>query len=71
MVSKKELLRMLHKAIDFEDHAVLIELEKFAERVEDGKLKQVLKELIRDTSRHVLELAELIEKVEKSEEDDF
>jgi len=71
MVSKKELLNMLHEAIDFEDHAVLIELEKFAGRVEDEKLRQVLRELIKDTSHHVLELAKLIEKVEKSEEDDF
>ena len=71
MVSKKELLNMLHEAIGFEDHVVLIELEKFAGRVEDEKLKQTLKELIKDTSHHVLELAKLIEKVEKSEEDDF
>ncbi|MFH1773546.1 MAG: hypothetical protein ABH874_01110 [Methanobacteriota archaeon] len=71
MATKKELLNMLHGAIDFEDHVVLIELEKFADRVEGEKLKRTLKELIRDTSRHVLELAKLIEKVEKSEEDDF
>jgi rubrerythrin len=71
MATKKELLSMLHEAIGLEDHVVLIELENFAERVEDGKLKQVLKELIKDTSHHVLDLAELIEKVEKSEKDDF
>lgn len=71
MVSKKELLKMLHEAIDFEDHMMLIELEKFADRAEDEKLRQVLRELIKDTSHHVLELAKLIEKVEKSEKDDF
>lgn len=63
MVSKKELLNMLHEAIDFEDHVVLIELEKFADRVEDEKLRQVLRELIKDTSHHVLELAKLKEKI--------
>lgn len=71
MATKKELLRMLHEAMDFEDHAVLIRLEKFADRVEDEKLEQTLRELIKDTSHHVLKLAELIEKVEKSEENDF
>ncbi|MDI6655698.1 MAG: hypothetical protein QME59_07450 [Candidatus Hydrothermarchaeota archaeon] len=71
MAAKKELLNMLHEAVGFEDHIVLIELEKFAGRVEDEKLKQTLKELIRDTSRHVLELAKLIEKVERSGKDDF
>lgn len=71
MVSKKELLNMLHEAIDFEDHVMLTELEKFADRVKDEKLRQVLRELIKDTSHHVLELAKLIEKIEKSEKNDF
>jgi rubrerythrin len=71
MVSKKELLKMLHEAISLEEHIFVLEYSKFLEAVEDQGVRKLLKTLIKDSGYHALALGQTINEVKESEVDEW
>jgi rubrerythrin len=67
MVSKKELLKMLHEAISMEEHVFVVDYAKYFEFVGDEGVRKLLNKLIRDSRYHALALGEIITEVEESE----
>jgi rubrerythrin len=65
VVSKKELLKMLHEAISFEEHIFVLDYTRYLEFLEDEDVRELLKKLIADSRFHALALGEIIAKVEE------
>jgi len=67
LVSKRELLKMLHDAIALEEHLFVLDYAKYVEFVEDESVKKLLNKLIQDSRHHALALGEMVTEVEESE----
>jgi len=71
LVSKEELLKMLHEAVGLEEHLFVVDYDKYAKLVEDESVKKLLNKLIHDSRHHALALGEMITEVEGSEVEEW
>lgn len=71
MVSKKELLEMLHEAVNWEERLFVLDYPKYLEFLEDEGVRKLLKKLIQDSRFHALALGEIISEVEGSEVEEW
>lgn len=71
MVSKDELLKMLHEAISLEEHIFVLDYTKYLEFLEDEGVRRLIEKLINDSRLHALYLGEMINEVEASENDEW
>lgn len=71
MVSKEELLEMLHEAMNLEERLFVLDYVKYLEFLEDEGVKKLLKKLIHDSRFHAIALGEIIKEVEEGEVEEW
>lgn len=71
MVSREELLKMLHEAISLEEHIFVLDYTRYLEFLEDEGVKRLIKKLRNDSRFHALYLGEMISEVEASDNDEW
>jgi len=71
VVSREELLKMLHEAISLEEHIFVLDYTRYLEFLEDEGVRRLIKKLINDSRFHALYLGEMIAEVEASDIDDW